>query len=445
MLSLDRQSFGQELNAAAERLAPEAVKALASLKNQTCPGAEFVGWFDWPSLHGFSLAKEIKAWREQLDVEFDLVVVIGIGGSYLGTRAVSDMTTHTFAGSVRSKETSTGKPMIVFAGHNMSETSLGELLELMAERKPLVNVISKSGTTTEPGVAFRVIRSFIERHYPKEAARRIIATTDAKKGALRRLATDCGYKTFEVPDSVGGRYSILTAVGLVPLALHGVDIESLLRGADRVFKDLTKHTPSTEGLLALQYAQCRTAAWENGKKIEVLSYPEPKMRNLAEWWKQLFGESDGKEGKGLFPASLECTMDLHSMGQYMQEGVRSMMETFLSVDQPRKVSATRTHQTILVPKAQSTLDELGYLEGKPIDMINQTAMKATRLAHSSGGVPCLEIKLPDLSPETLGALFASFETACAVGGLMIKVNPFNQPGVEAYKLKMFELLGKPSK
>lgn len=445
MLSLDRQSFGQELNAAAERLAPEAVKALTSIKNQTCPGAEFVGWFDWPSQHGLKLAREIKTWHEQLDVEFDLIVVIGIGGSYLGTRAVSDMTTHTFASSVRSKETSTGKPMIVFAGQNMSETSLGELLELMAERKPLVNVISKSGTTTEPGVAFRVIRSFIEKHYPKEVARRIIATTDANKGALRRLASDCGYKTFEVPDNVGGRYSILTAVGLVPLALHGVDIESLLRGADRVFKDLAKHTPSAEGLLALQYAQCRTAAWEKGKEIEVLSYPEPKMRNLAEWWKQLFGESDGKDGKGLFPASLECTMDLHSMGQYMQEGVRSMMETFLSVDQPRKVSATRTHPTILVPKAHSNLDELGYLEGKPVDMINQTAMKATRLAHSSGGVPCLEIKLPDLCPETLGALFASFETACAVGGLMMKVNPFNQPGVEAYKLKMFELLGKPSK
>jgi len=445
MLSIDRQSFGQELNAAADRLSPEAVKALSSIKNKSCPGAEFVGWFDWPSLHGFPLAKDIQSWRENLEIDFDLIVVIGIGGSYLGTRAVSDITTHTFSGTLRGKETATGAPMIVFAGHNMSETSLGELLELMAERKPIVNVISKSGTTTEPGVAFRVIRSFIEKHYPNDAAKRIVATTDASKGALRRLASDCGYKTFEVPDNVGGRYSILTAVGLVPLALHGIDIQELLRGADRVFKDLAKPSPSAEGLLALQYAQCRTAAWENGKKIEVLSYPEPKMRNLAEWWKQLFGESDGKDGKGLFPASLECTMDLHSMGQYLQDGARSMMETFLSVDQPRKISSSKIHPSILVPNAQSNLDELQYLEGKPVDMINQTAMKATRMAHSSGGVPCLEIRLPNLCPDSLGALFACFETACAVGGLMLKVNPFNQPGVEAYKLKMFELLGKPSK
>ena len=445
MLTFDRQSFGQDLNLAVDRLAPEAMKALNSIKNKTCPGSEFTGWFDWPSLYGFNLAKEIQNWRDRLDVDFDLIVVIGIGGSYLGTRAVSDITTHTFSGFVGRKETLTGKPMIVFAGHNMSETSLGELLDLMSERTPLINVISKSGTTTEPGVAFRVIRDFIEKKYPKDVSKRIVATTDGRKGALRRLASECGYKTFEVPEEVGGRYSILTAVGLVPLALHGVDIEGLLRGADRVFKDLTKPTPSAEGLLALQYAQCRTAAWENHKNIEVLSFPEPKMRNLAEWWKQLFGESDGKDGKGLFPTSLECTMDLHSMGQYMQEGFRSMMETFLSVDQPRKVSATKTLQSILVPKAQSNLDELQYLEGKPIDSINQMAMKATRLAHSAGGVPCLEIRLPDLAPESLGALFAFFETACAVGGLMLKVNPFNQPGVEAYKLKMFELLGKPSK
>jgi len=443
MLKLDRKYFGQDLNAAADKLWPDALKALNSLKSKTCPGQEFTGWFDWPAQQGLALIESVTTWRDSLDVDFDLIVVIGIGGSYLGTRAVSDISTHSFAAGMKNQATISGKPMIVFAGHNMSETSLGELLDLMSVRKPIVNVISKSGTTTEPGVAFRVIRSFIEKHYPKDSTRRIIATTDARKGALRRLAADCGYKSFEVPDTVGGRYSVLTAVGLVPLALHGYDIASLMQGADRVFKDLSKSEPSTEGALALHYAQCRTAAWNNGKKVEVMAYPEPKMRNISEWWKQLFGESDGKDGKGLFPASIECTMDLHSMGQYMQEGARIMMETFLAVDHPRKVDISLEHKTVTVPKAASNLDELQYLEGRGVDSINDTAMLATRIAHSSGGVPCLELRLPDLTPNSLGAMFATFETACAVGGLMLQVNPFNQPGVEAYKLKMFELLGKP--
>jgi glucose-6-phosphate isomerase len=445
MITFDRQSFGQDLNNQADQLAPEALAALTQIKNKTCVGAEFTGWFNWPATYGFSLSKEIKSWRHSIDVDFDLIVVIGIGGSYLGTRAVSDITTHTFAGALSKEKTKTDGPMIVFAGHNMSETSLGDLLDFMTVRKPIVNVISKSGTTTEPSVAFRVIRDFMEKKFNKEASKRIIATTDAHTGALRRLASECDYKTFEVPSTVGGRYSVLTAVGLVPLALQGLDVEELLKGANRVFTDLMKPTPTEEGLLALQYAQCRTAAWKNHKNIEVLSYPEPKMRNLAEWWKQLFGESDGKDGKGLFPASLECTMDLHSLGQYLQEGVRSMMETFLSVDQPAKSSTSNQHGSLAVPRASSDLDELGYLEGRSIDMINQTALKATRLAHSAGGVPCLEIRSPDLSLNSLGALLAIFETACAVGGLMLNVNPFNQPGVEAYKLKMFELLGKPSK
>jgi len=443
-LRINRDYFGRDLNQAADQLAPQARSALHSLQNKSCAGAEFTGWFDWPAGRGFSLAQDILTWQKSLTVDYDLIVVIGIGGSYLGARAVADLMTHTFASAPGIESTVTGKPMIVFAGHNMSETSLGELLDLMSTRKPMVNVISKSGTTTEPGVAFRVIRSFIEQHYPKDASKRIIATTDGKKGALRKLAVESGYKAFEVPDDVGGRYSVLSAVGLVPLALQGVDIESMLKGADRVFGDLKKPTPSAEGLVALTYAQCRTAAWNAGKRIEVTAYPEPKMRNLIEWWKQLFGESDGKNGHGLFPASIECTMDLHSMGQYMQEGARTMIETFLAVDHPRRVTKNKEHRSITVPQSKSNLDELAYLEGKPVDAVNNTAMLATRVAHSAGGVPALELRMPDFTAESLGALFAMYETACAIGGLMLGVNPFNQPGVEAYKLKMFELLGKPT-
>ena len=443
MLRLDREYFGKDLNSAADALAANASSALDSLKNKTCQGSAFTGWLNWPATHGTKLASDIRSWQSTLAVDYDLIVVIGIGGSYLGTRAVSDLMTHTFAPAMGANATITGKPMIVFAGHNMSETSLGELLDLMAIRKPIVNVISKSGTTTEPGVAFRVIRSFMEQHHPKDVTKRIIATTDSRKGALRKLALECGYKTFEVPDDVGGRYSVLTAVGLVPLALHGLDIEALLRGADEVFKDIMLSKPHGMGRLALEYAQCRTAAWNAGKRVEVVAYPEPKMRNLVEWWKQLFGESDGKGGVGLFPASIECTMDLHSMGQYMQEGARTMMETFLAVDHPRKVTPGKQHRSIHVPATGSNLDELLYLENRPIDDVNQTAMKATRAAHSDGGVPALQISIQDFTPETLGALFAMYETACAVGGIMLSVNPFNQPGVEAYKLKMFELLGKP--
>ncbi len=443
MLKLDRKYFGETLNQAADGLEQSAMAALNSLKAKTCKGSEYTGWFNWPASEGFALATAIEDWLKSYKVDFDLIVVIGIGGSYLGSRAVSDLTTHTFASVMGSKATVSGKPMMVFAGHNMSETSLSELLDLMAVRKPVVNVISKSGTTTEPGVAFRVIKDFMEKRYGGSAGERIIATTDARKGALRKLATECGYKTFEVPDSVGGRYSVLTAVGLVPLALHGVDIRGLLTGADQVFKDLSQEKPQSLGRLALNYAQCRTAAWNAGKRIEVVAYPEPKMRNLVEWWKQLFGESDGKEGMGLFPASIECTMDLHSMGQYMQEGARTMMETFLAVDRPRTLRKGQETPSIKVPVTGSNLDELQYLEGRAVDTINDTAMLATRQAHSQGGVPALEIRLTDLSAETIGAAFAMFETACAVGGIMLGVNPFNQPGVEAYKLKMFELLGKP--
>lgn len=436
-IQLDRKFFTPSLNLAANALEADAFKALNALKNKTCAGKEWTGWFHWPKERGFKLADEILTWKHGFKESYDLVVVIGIGGSYLGTKCISDLMSSSFAPGFNG---STAKyvPM-TFAGQNMSESALGDLLELMASKAPVINVISKSGTTTEPGVAFRVLRSYMEERYGKEvAAKRIIATTDPQKGALRKLATDTGYKTFEVPSDVGGRYSVLTAVGLVPLALCGFDIKALLQGADETFQEFASEKPSGTARTGLEYAMCRTAAWNAGKVMEVVAYPEPKMRNLVEWFKQLFGESDGKQGKGLFPASLECTMDLHSLGQYMQDGARTMMETFLSIKNPRSSS-----KRITVTKTGNNIDELQYLEGTGIDDINQAAMLATRIAHSEGGVPCLELQIPDASAYTLGALFAMYETSCAVGGLMLGINPFDQPGVEAYKVNLFGLLGKP--
>lgn len=435
LIRIDRKFFSEPLNKMADSLEPDALIALKSLRLKTCIGKEWTGWFNWPKEQGFKLADDIHAWKRSFTEDYDLIVVIGIGGSYLGAKAASDISSHSFAPEFSSG----GKAQIVFAGQNMSEAAVAELLELMATRSPIVNVISKSGTTTEPGVAFRVIRAWMEAQYGKEhASKRIIATTDAKKGALRRVAEENSYKTFVVPDDVGGRYSVLTAVGLVPLALMGFDIDGLLKGADKVFQEFCMDQPTGVGRVGLEYAMCRTAAWKAGKVLEVVAYPEPRMRNLVEWFKQLFGESDGKEGKGLFPASLECTMDLHSLGQYMQEGARTMMETFLAVENPR-LGRSR----IVVPKTGSDIDELLYLEGKGLDDVNSAAMLATRIAHADGGVPCLELRIADFSAQTVGALFAMYETSCAVGGLMLGINPFNQPGVEAYKVKLFGLLGKP--
>lgn len=436
-IKLDRRFFSESLNTSADRLEAKALEALHSLKTKQCTGREWTGWFNWPKERGLALAHEIRTWQNSFKEPYDLVVVIGIGGSYLGAKAVADLTSHSFAPAFTGANSK--RIPIAFAGQNMSEYALADLLELMGSKSPVINVISKSGTTTEPGVAFRVVRSWMEKRYGKDAAaRRIIATTDAKKGALRKLAEQVGYKTFEVPDDVGGRYSVLTAVGLVPLALSGIDIAGLLSGASRTFDEFQAEAPKGVGRVGLEYAMCRTAAFNAGKVLEVVSYPEPRMRNLVEWFKQLFGESDGKKGLGLFPASLECTMDLHSLGQYMQDGVRSMTETFLAVDKPRG-----DRPSVTVPTLNSDIDELQYLEGQGLDHVNNMAMLATRLAHADGGVPCLELRLADLSPETVGSLFAMYETSCAVGGLMLGINPFDQPGVEAYKVNLFGLLGKP--
>lgn len=431
--------FPDDLKATAETLLPKSRAALAAIEAKSCAGSEWTGWFDWPRERGQTLKKAILRYKDDLDVYYDLVLVIGIGGSYLGTRAVVDTLSHTYAG-MGSRELSPA-PLVVYAGHEISEASLIEVLDLLEDKQPLVNVISKSGTTTEPGVAFRIVRSYMEKRFGKaEAAKRIIATTDPDKGALRRLAKEAGYQIFDVPSDVGGRYSVLTAVGLVPLALAGFDIEALLNGADDEFTQMREKTALDHPVL--HYAASRNAAYQAGKRIEILAYAEPRMHSLVEWWKQLFGESEGKDGKGLFPAGMAYTTDLHSLGQYAQDGVRNLLETFVVTDEAPYSKSSKIERRLRVPAA-GDVDELGYLEGRFVGEINQKAMLATMVAHHDGGVPCLELGVNQLNERTVGSLFAFFETACAISGALLGVNPFDQPGVEAYKKNLFGLLGKP--
>lgn len=436
LIKLDIQFVDDALKAGAREVLPKAAQALRDLKDKRCAGAEWTGWYDWPALKGRALAKDIRKLTSSLDVFYDHVLVIGIGGSYLGCRAVSDALSHTYSGQVSQKR----QPGITFAGHHLSETALVELLDLLEQKQPLINVISKSGTTTEPAVAFRVIRSYMEKRFGREeASRRIIATTDGKSGALRTLAGSEGYRTFEVPGDVGGRYSVLTAVGLVPLALAGFNIEALLDGANDVFRSLDD--PGTDHPV-LQYAAVRDAAWNNGKRIDLLAYGEPRLFHLVEWWKQLYGESEGKGGKGMFPAGLAYTTDLHSLGQYVQDGCRNMIETFLMVDDASG-TGSGVERRLRIPAFTDNADELRYLENRFISEINEAALVATKVAHFDGGVPCMSLHLPRIDEKSIGALFAFFETGCAVSGALLDVNPFDQPGVEAYKKNLFGLLGKP--
>ncbi len=444
MIDFDTRFFPQELRSRAETLLPAARAALYALRDQTCLGGEFTGWFDWPRRRGQTLWRDVKDYVAKLDVYYDMVLVIGIGGSYLGTRAVADALGHEYGVAFAKSGKNARRPVLAYAGHHLSEAGLVELLDLLEDRQPLVNIISKSGTTTEPAVAFRVVRSYMEKRFGKtEAARRIIATTDKEKGALRQLADENGYKSFEVPGDVGGRYSVLTAVGLVPLALAGFDAERLLAGADAVFRDLREGDGGDHP--ALRYAACRMAAYEAGKKIELLSAGEPKLRNFIEWWKQLFGESEGKDGKGLFPAGLTYTTDLHSMGQYVQEGERTLLETFLLIKHQTATAGdgTNVERRIRIPHGGGDLDGLAYLEQRFVGEINDAALLGTKLAHADGGVPALSLSIPRLDEQALGGLFAFFESACGISGALLGVNPYDQPGVEAYKKNLFGLLGKP--
>ncbi len=415
-----------ENQAAAVRAAHELLHA------RTGPGNEFLGWMDLPVSYDREEYARIKAAAARIQVDSDVLVVVGIGGSYLGARAAIEALRHSFYNQLPKAKRKT--PEIYFAGKEVSPVYLTHLLELLEGKEVSVNVISKSGTTTEPAIAFRVLRDYLEKRYGKEGARkRIYATTDKARGALKKLATEEGYESFVIPDDVGGRFSVLTAVGLLPIAVSGADIDQLMAGAAAGVEAFA--VPELAANPAYQYAAARHALYRKGKTIELLVNYEPALRNTGEWWKQLYGESEGKDGKGIFPASLEFTTDLHSMGQYVQEGLRNLYETVLMVDRPKA--------DFTIGQDRENADGLNFLAGQTMDFVNKKAFEGTLLAHTDGGVPNLVLSIPELTEYHYGQLLYFFEKACALSGYMLGVNPFDQPGVEAYKRNMFALLGKP--
>ncbi len=395
-------------------------------------GNDFLGWIDLPVAYDVEEFGRIKKAAEKIQSDSEVLLVIGIGGSYLGARAAIEFLRHSFYNSVSSEIRKT--PEIYYCGNNLSGTYLSQLIDVIGDRDFSVNVISKSGTTTEPAVAFRIFKKMLEKKYGKEgAAKRIYATTDKERGALKSLATEEGYETFVVPDDVGGRFSVLTAVGLLPIAVSGADISKLMEGAASMREVcLNKGFAENE---ALKYAAIRNILLRKGKSVEILCNYEPVFHYIAEWWKQLYGESEGKDQKGIFPASVDFTTDLHSMGQFIQDGSRIMFETVMELEKPSF--------DITLEEEPADLDGLNYLKGKTLDFINKNAMKGTQLAHTDGNVPNLTIKVPEQNEFYLGQLFYFYEFACGVSGYVLGVNPFNQPGVESYKKNMFALLGKP--
>ena len=411
------------------RAAAEASNAL--LANGQGAGNDFLGWVSLPSSIDAEQLAAVNEVANRLREKAEVIVCIGIGGSYLGAKAVLEAMSNSFALLKRDRK----EPIVLFAGQNISEDYTYELLDAVKDRELAVVVISKSGTTTEPAIAFRILKAELERRYGKaEAAERIVAVTDKARGALKTLATQEGYSTFVIPDDVGGRFSVLTPVGLLPLAAAGVDIEALVRGAQDMQKATDENVPYEQNIAA-QYAAVRNALYAEGKKIEILASYEPKLQYIAEWWKQLYGESEGKEGKGIFPASVTLTADLHSMGQYIQEGERMLMETVISVAKP--------DHSITIESDEENLDGLNFLAGKRISEVNRMAELGVQLAHTDGGVPNIRIELPAIDAYHIGALLYFFERACGISGYILGVNPFNQPGVEAYKKNMFALLDKP--
>jgi len=408
-----------------EKKAKEANK---SLHNKTGKGNDFLGWVNLPNEMPESLLNDIETTAKKLQNKIDIMVTIGIGGSYLGSKAVIEALSDNF--SMLKDEA--GKPKMLFAGQNLSEDYLHELRELLKDKSYALTIISKSGTTTEPAVAFRILKSDLEEKYgKKEAISRIIAITDKERGALKQLANQEAYKTYEIADDVGGRFSVLTPVGLFPIAVAGYDIKQLIEGAKSMANETAK-----EGSIAEIYASVRNNLYEQNYTNEILVNYNPKLTFLAEWWKQLYGESEGKEGKGIFPASVSFTTDLHSMGQYIQDGKRNLFETVLSVEKAK--------HTIVLEEDDANLDKLNYLAGKRIEYINKSAEQGTTMAHSDGKVPIIKLSIPEINEFYLGELIYFFEKACGISGYILDVNPFDQPGVEAYKKNMFEILGKPS-
>lgn len=400
------------------------------LEEGTGKGNDFLGWLNLP----LSITKEqlyvIQHAADELRAKSDVVVIVGIGGSYLGAKAAIDA-----LGSSFTQLTEDDLPKIIFAGNSICEDYHAELLNLLDTKRYSIVVISKSGTTTEPAITFRLLKQHLEKQVGKtEAAGRIVAITDTSKGALRKLADSEGYRTFVIPDDVGGRFSVLTPVGLLPIAIAGIDIVQLVEGAKKAVADTSSAVAFNQNPACL-YAAARNALYQKGKKVEILVNYTPRLHYLTEWWKQLFGESEGKEGRGIFPSGVDFTTDLHSMGQYIQEGERILFETVLSVEKP-------SHR-LVVPNDPDNLDQLNFLSGKRFSEVNLMAQMGTIAAHSDGGVPCISITIPELSPYWVGYVFYFFERACALSGYTLGVNPFDQPGVEAYKRNMFALLGKP--
>lgn len=392
------------------------------------PGSDYLGWVDLPLQYDREEFARIKQAAERIRSHSEALIVIGIGGSYLGARSAIEALSHTFHNQMN------GTTQVYFAGQNISSTYIAHLLELLEGKDISLNVISKSGTTTEPAIAFRILRDYMEKKYGKSGAReRIFATTDRAKGALKKLADEEGYETFVIPDDVGGRYSVLTAVGLLPIAAAGLDIDQMMAGAAAAAQKYNNADLASNE--SYQYAAVRNALYRKGKTIELLANFEPSLHYVSEWWKQLFGESEGKDQKGLYPASVDFTTDLHSMGQYVQEGRRDLIETVLSVKKPR-VEWT-------IQEDKDNLDGLNFLAGLTMDEVNHKAAEGTRLAHVDGGVPNLIVELDELNEYSYGEMVYFFEKACGISGLLLGVNPFDQPGVEAYKSNMFALLGKP--
>ena len=415
-----------------KQIKPYVELANEVLTSKTGAGNDFLGWVDLPETYDKDEFARIKKAAEKIKNDSEVLVVIGIGGSYLGAKAAIEFLSHSFYNNLPKDKRKT--PEIYFAGTNMSGVYLQHLIEVVGDRDFSVNVISKSGTTTEPAIAFRVFKKILEEKYGKEeAAKRIYATTDKAKGALKTLATAEGYETFVVPDNVGGRFSVLTAVGLLPIAAAGINIDDLMAGAKDAMNDFANKNMDENQ--ALQYAAVRNILHRKGKDLELMVNYEPRVHYLAEWWKQLFGESEGKEGKGLYPTSADFSADLHSLGQYIQQGQRLFFETVVSIGKPEV--------EFVIESDKENLDGLNFIAGKTLDYVNKKATDGVILAHVDGNVPNLGINIPEVTPYHLGYTFYFFEKACGVSGYLLGVNPFDQPGVEAYKKNMFALLGKP--
>ncbi len=414
-----------------DEIAPEVLSSTKVLLDRSGAGNDFLGWLDLPEHKDSACVRKINEVAQKLRERIDILVVTGIGGSYLGTRAVVEALQSPFA-ALRQGES----PEVVYAGHHLDGHYLSELLRLLDGKDYAVVVISKSGTTTEPAIAFRLLRNHLEQKYgAAEARERIIAITDASKGALRTAVNNQGYESFYIPGNVGGRYSVLTPVGLLPIAIAGYDIKALLEGAAAMRKQLLEKANDLYNNPALLYVAVRNILYRQGKRIEVMVNYQPDLYYFTEWWKQLFGESEGKEEKGIFPAGVSFTTDLHSLGQYLQEGHRLFFETVLHVQKPKS--------NLTIPYDEEDLDGLNYLKGKTLHFVNQKAEEGTALAHRDGGVPVMQFQIPEVNAHYLGQLIYMFEFACGVSAYLLGVNPFDQPGVEMYKKNMFRLLGKP--